>query len=84
MGPLRKYCIGAQLMDLDDPSKVIGRSSEPILMPNEYEREGYVPNVVYTCGALLYNGTLIIPYAASDTTAGIATVELNPLLESLL
>jgi predicted GH43/DUF377 family glycosyl hydrolase len=83
VGPLRKYCIGAQLLDLDDPSTVIGRSSDPVLMPNEYEREGYVPNVVYTCGALLHNGTLVIPYAASDTTAGIATVELNPLLESL-
>ena len=55
VGPMRKYCIGAFLLDRDDPSKVIGRLREPLLKPNENEREGYVPNVVYTCGALLHN-----------------------------
>ncbi|QTA90457.1 glycoside hydrolase family 130 protein [Desulfonema magnum] len=84
VGPLRKYCIGVQLLDLNDPSKIIGRSKTPLIMPNEYEREGYLPNVVYTCGAIVHNDKLVIPYAASDTTSGIAVIGLNPLLERLL
>ena len=60
VGSLRKYCIGAFLLDLDDPSKVIGRLRKPLLKPNCAEREGYVPNVVYTCGALLHNGLLAL------------------------
>src|SRR6185369_6197360 len=66
VGPMRTYCIGAFLLDLDNPSKVIGRLREPLLKPDSSEREGYVPNVVYTCGALLHNGELIIPYAMAD------------------
>jgi predicted GH43/DUF377 family glycosyl hydrolase len=66
VGPMRKYCIGAFLLDREDPSKVIGRLREPLLKPNENEREGYVPNVVYTCGALLHHGELIIPYGLAD------------------
>src|SRR5207253_5844899 len=62
VGPMRKYSIGAFLLDRDDPSKVIARLREPLLTPNENEREGYVPNVVYTCGALVHNSELIIPY----------------------
>lgn len=83
VGPMRKYCLGADLLDLDDPSKLIGRATEPILSPNEYEREGYVPNVVYTCGAVVHHDELIIAYAMSDWASGIATVPLDMLLKSL-
>jgi predicted GH43/DUF377 family glycosyl hydrolase len=84
VGAMRKYCIGALLLDLEDPSQIIGKLKEPLIMPNEYEREGYVPNVVYSCGALIHNGAVVIPYALSDTTSGIATVELKALLDRLL
>ena len=83
VGPMRKYCIGAILLDLEDPSKVIGRLKEPLLKPNENEREGYVPNVVYTCGSLLHHRELIIPYAMSDSVSSIATVSLDELLACL-
>jgi predicted GH43/DUF377 family glycosyl hydrolase len=83
VGPMRKYCIGAFLLDLDDPSKVIGRLREPLLKPNADEREGYVPNVVYTCGALLHEGTLIIPYGLADHATGFATVPLAELLAAM-
>jgi len=83
VGAMRKYCIGALLLDLRDPSNVIGQLDEPIIIPNEYEREGYVPNVVYTCGSIIHNNTLVIPYAVSDTTSGIAAIGLKPLLEKL-
>jgi predicted GH43/DUF377 family glycosyl hydrolase len=83
VGPMRKYCIGAVLLDLDNPRQVIGRLSDPLLAPDENEREGYVPNVVYTCGALIHNENLIVPYAMSDYATGIATIELKPLLELL-
>jgi predicted GH43/DUF377 family glycosyl hydrolase len=65
---------------LEDPSKVIGRLHEPLLAPNENEREGYVPNVVYSCGGLVHNGTLIIPYAMSDYASTFATVPLKDVL----
>lgn len=84
VGPMRSYCIGAMLLDLDDPLKVIGHLEEPLLMPTEEEREGYVPNVVYSCGALIHNEYLYLPYAMSDTATGFATVELNALLEKLV
>lgn len=83
VGPLRKYCIGAFLLDRDDPTKVIGRLHEPLLEPNQNEREGYVPNVVYTCGALLHNGELIIPYGLADHAAGFATVRLDEVLAAM-
>ncbi len=83
VGPMRKYCIGAILLDLDDPSKVIGRLKQPLIKPNENEREGYVPNVVYTCGALLHKRELFIPYAMSDSVSSIATVSLDELLPRL-
>jgi predicted GH43/DUF377 family glycosyl hydrolase len=83
VGPLRKYCIGAFLLDRDDPSKVIGRLSEPLLKPNENEREGYVPNVVYTCGALVHNGQLIVPYGLADHATGFATVPLAEVLAAM-
>jgi predicted GH43/DUF377 family glycosyl hydrolase len=83
VGPLRKYCIGAFLLDRDDPAKVIGRLREPLLKPNQVEREGYVPNVVYTCGALLHHGELIIPYGLADHATGFATVQLDEVLAAM-
>jgi len=83
VGPLRKYCIGAELLDLQDPSKIIGKLKEPLIMPNEYEREGYVPNVAYTCGAIIHNDVLVIPYGVSDTSSCVATIDLRTLLDRL-
>ena len=83
VGPLRKYCLGAFLLDLADPARVIGRLREPLLAPNEAEREGYVPNVVYTCGSLLHGRELIIPYAMSDYATSFATVSLDGLLAAM-
>ena len=83
VGPLRKYCIGAFLLDRDDPSMVIGRLREPLLQPNENEREGYVPNVVYTCGAHLHRSELIIPYAMADHATGFATVPVDDVLAAM-
>ena len=83
VGPVRTYSIGAMLLDHDDPLKVIGHLDEPLLMPIEDEREGYTPNVVYTCGALVHGDYLYLPYAMSDSATGFAIVELDPLLERL-
>jgi predicted GH43/DUF377 family glycosyl hydrolase len=83
VGPMRKYCIGAALLDLHDPTKVIGRLREPLLRPDESEREGYVPNVVYSCGALLHGRNLVLPYAMSDKATAIVTVPLDDLLAAL-
>lgn len=83
VGPLRRYCIGAFLLDLDDPSKVIGRLRDPLLQPNQNEREGYVPNVVYTCGALLHKRELIIPYGLADHATGFATAPVDEVLAAM-
>ncbi len=83
VGAMRKYCIGAFLLDLHEPTRVIGRLREPLLAPNEDEREGYVPNVVYTCGALLHGRELVVPYAMSDSATSFATVSLDKLLRTL-
>src|SRR2546427_12297630 len=83
VGPMRKYCIGAFLLDLDDPTKVIGRLREPLIKPNENEREGYVPNVVYSCGSLLRGRQLIIPYAMSDYATTFATLSLDEVLAAM-
>ncbi|MGE5795551.1 MAG: glycoside hydrolase family 130 protein [Ignavibacteria bacterium] len=83
VGAMREYSIGAFLLDKDDPSKVIGRLEEPLLTPNENEREGYVPNVVYSCGGAVHGGELIIPYAMSDYASSFAKVNLNDLLTEL-
>jgi len=84
VGAMRRYAIGAMLLDKDNPSKVLGRTKEPILMPNENEREGYVPNVVYSCGSMIHNEQLILPYAMSDYATRIATVDLRTLLNKLV
>jgi predicted GH43/DUF377 family glycosyl hydrolase len=83
VGPMRKYSIGAFLLDLDDPAKVIGRMSEPLLTPNENEREGYVPNVVYSCGAVLHGRELIIPYAMADYASSFATVSVDEVIDAI-
>jgi predicted GH43/DUF377 family glycosyl hydrolase len=83
VGPMRKYSMGAFLLDLEDPTKVIGRFHEPLLAPNENEREGYVPNVVYSCGGVVHNGILIIPYAMSDYASTFATVRLKDILSRM-
>jgi predicted GH43/DUF377 family glycosyl hydrolase len=80
---MRKYCIGAFLLDLNDPTKVIGRLAEPLLKPIETEREGYVPNVFYSCGALIHNRELILPYAMSDYATNFATVSLDEVLGAM-
>jgi len=83
VGPMRKYCIGAILLDLENPTKIIARLDEPLLAPHEKEREGYVPNVVYSCGAIIHNDELVIPYAMSDINSGVATVVVSELLNCM-
>jgi len=83
VGPMRRYCIGAALLDLQDPTRVIGRLKEPLLVPEGSGREGYVPNVVYSCGALLHGRDLILPYAMSDRATAIASISLDELLGAL-
>jgi predicted GH43/DUF377 family glycosyl hydrolase len=83
VGPMRKYSIGAFLLDLHDPSKVIGRLPHPLLSPDETEREGYVPNVVYSCGGIVHNGILILPYAMSDSASSFATIPLADVLAAM-
>ncbi len=84
VGPMRQYCIGALLLDLNDPSRVIARLQEPIIRANEQERNGYVPNVVYTCGALLLDDTLVIPYGISDTASTSLTVSLQDIFHAMI
>ena len=83
VGPMREYSIGAALLDLNDPTQVIGRLRDPLIYATAEEREGYVPNVVYSCGSMLHGDTLILPYAISDRATVIATIPLAPLLEAL-
>ena len=84
VGPMRQYCIGADLLDLEDPSHVVAHARQPILSPNEKEREGYVPNVVYSCGAILHNDQLIMPYAMADSATSFVTISLEELLAYLV
>jgi len=83
VGPVRRYSIGAVLLDKTDPSRVLARASEPLVRPELSEREGYVPNVVYTCGALRHNDLIILPYAVSDTFSNFATVKISALMSIL-
>ncbi|MGB6338600.1 MAG: response regulator [Candidatus Aminicenantaceae bacterium] len=84
VGPMRTYCLGASLLDLENPTKIISRLKEPLLVANEEEREGYVPNVVYSCGSILHNGELIIPYGMSDYASSFASVSLDELVHQFL
>ena len=84
VGPMRRYCLGASLFKLDDPSVEIGRLREPLLVANQDEREGYVPNVVYSCGSIVNDGKLILPYGLSDYSSSFATVDLKALLDKVI
>ena len=84
VGPMRTYGIGALLLDLNDPSKILGKLKQPLLLPNADEREGYVPNVVYSCGSLVHNGTLYLPYGASDESVRCAMVNVDALVAALV
>ena len=84
VGPMRTYCIGAMLLDLNDPLKVIGCLDEPLITPTEKERDGYVPNVAYSCGAMIHNGQLYLPFATSDMVTRMAMISLDSLLNRLV
>jgi predicted GH43/DUF377 family glycosyl hydrolase len=83
VGPMRSYSISAVLLDRDEPLKVLGALQEPLITPTENDREGYVPNVVYTCGAIIHRGSLFVPYAQADTSTTVAVFDLNELLDRL-
>lgn len=83
VGPMREYTLGASLFDLENPEIEIGRLSNPLMTPNESEREGYVPNVIYSCGSIIHNNDVIIPYAMSDHSSTYATINLIELLDAL-
>jgi predicted GH43/DUF377 family glycosyl hydrolase len=80
---MRTYNIGALLLDLEEPTRIIGRLREPLLRPTREEQDGYVPNVVYSCGALVHAGSVIIPYGIGDSAIGVATLSLDELLDAL-
>jgi predicted GH43/DUF377 family glycosyl hydrolase len=84
VGPMRKYCIGAALLDLNDPTKVIGRLRQPLLEPEDNERDGYVPNVVYSCGSILHGRELILPFAISDHASAIASMPVDDVISAIL
>jgi predicted GH43/DUF377 family glycosyl hydrolase len=83
VGPMRRYVISAILLDLNNPEKIISTLNKPLLEPNESEREGYVPNVVYSCGVLLQNDNLVIPYAMSDSASSFVTLSLTEILNEM-
>jgi predicted GH43/DUF377 family glycosyl hydrolase len=83
VGPMRSYHIGAILLDLEDPTRILGQLREPLLSPAADEQDGYVPNVVYSCGALVHAETLVLPYGIADSAIGVATVPLPELLAAL-
>ncbi len=83
VGPVRRYSIGAALLDKKDPSKVLARSRVPLVHPESSEREGYVPNVVYTCGAMRHHDLIVLPYAVSDTFSTFATIKISALLATM-
>ena len=83
VGPVRHYSIGAVLLDKKDPSKVLARSREPLVRPEPTEREGYVPNVVYTCGAMRHGDHIVLPYGVSDTFSNFATIKIATLMQAV-
>jgi predicted GH43/DUF377 family glycosyl hydrolase len=84
VGPMREYAIGVVLLDLDEPERLIAALPEPLLVADESEREGYVPNIVYSCGAMIHGETIVLPYGCSDSSVRTATVDLSLLLERLV
>ena len=84
VGPMRSYAIGAMLLDLADPAVVRGQLVRPLIEATEAERDGYVPNVVYTCGAIIHAGRLVVPYGSADSAVGVAVVDLGRLIGTLL
>jgi predicted GH43/DUF377 family glycosyl hydrolase len=84
VGPMRIYCLGALLLDLDEPDRVIGRLEQPLLEPNWEDRDGYVPNVVYSCGAMLAGDDIVLPYGIADREVGIALVGVDDLVEEMV
>ena len=80
---MRRYVLGAILLDLEDPTKIIGHLDEPLMAPDEHEREGYVPNVLYSCGAMLHKDMLVLPYAMADSVSGIAVIDMPSLLKQM-
>ena len=83
VGPLRTYVISLILLDLEDPSKIVGELREPLIEPNEDEREGYVPNVVYSCGFIRHNEHLIVPYAMSDVACSFIKVDADKIIKKM-
>ncbi len=83
VGPMRTYRIGAMLLDLEDPTRILGQLRQPLLSPAADEQDGYVPNVVYSCGALVHGGTFVLPYGIGDAAIGVATAPLGELLSAL-
>ncbi|RYD91852.1 MAG: glycosidase, partial [Sphingobacteriales bacterium] len=83
VGPMRRYVLGASLLKLDDPAVEIGRLKEPLIIPNSDEREGYVPNVIYSCGSIVNNNKLIIPYGLSDYSTSFVEVDMDDLINRL-
>jgi len=83
VGAMRRYVLGVTLLKLDDPSVIIGRLNEPLLIPNKDEREGYVPNVLYSCGSIIHNGKLVVPYGLSDYSSSFALVDMKDLMAKL-
>ena len=83
VGAMRKYAIGAVLLDKDDPRKVIGRLEQPLVSPADEDREGYVPNVVYTCGGLVHGRELFLPYGVADSSVAFAWINLGELLSAM-
>lgn len=83
VGPMRTYCISALLLDRNDPERVIGSLGSPLLVPSELEQDGYVPNVVYSCGSMRFENTLLIPFGIADQSIGVATAELDQVLDRL-
>ncbi|MHA1988903.1 MAG: glycoside hydrolase family 130 protein [Promethearchaeota archaeon] len=82
VGPMRTYCIGAELLELKNPSKIKAQLPEPILIPLPREREGYVPNVVYSCGGMIHNNDLVLPFAISDSSCGVATINMDEIMRA--
>jgi predicted GH43/DUF377 family glycosyl hydrolase len=84
VGPMRRYAVSALLLDLEDPTRVVGKLEHPFLVPGVEEREGYVPNVVFTCGAIVHDGTLWVPYGIGDARVSVASVRLDELVDEMV